>query len=676
MLATATRPFRLHTKLPGLDLHVRSFTGEEAISKLFRFRLLVHADVHIPTAQLLGQNVTFTMELRSPLEERSYLGMIASVDELGVDEHDRVLYSLEVVPRLWAMTQTVRSRVFEKLDPLGIIDQVFAGSGIRISAQKRPEHQEDRVRPYCVQYFESDFEFVVRLLEEEGYIYQYEAEWDEPVFAIRYFPSWFPRLGPIPFHEVIGGPEERIASWKKTRILTATAVSARDHFFEAASPVLKGAAAVPAPNAAIPGWEPLAAGWSAPIERYPGQWAHLFEEISMNGSEMPLNGYIEFGANRALHDLQQVAGSTSASEGTSNCRRLAPGRIFDLIEHPASAGEHFVISVRHKGSQALDHSTGSAHGFSYENQFTSVPYAGTMMYLPPRSTRKPLIHGCQTAKVVGAAPADEIWTDKYGRVQVQFWWDCGSTRSCWVRVATPWAGSGWGMQHIPRVGQEVVVAFLDGDPDRPLIVGSVYNPLHMPPFDLPANKTQSGIRTRSTPGGSAGESNEICFEDARGAEELYIHAQKDRTAIVENDSAELVRHDRFDVVKHDLDATTKGDKREAIAGNSSLKVDQDCMADIAGNLGIRADNIHLKAGTIVIEADAISIRTTDKEFIHLGRGGGITIDSKGSQVWVNCGGAGSPADGCFTEPAPPVDPFAPPEPPPAPPEDDPCHLKT
>ena len=174
------------------------------------------------------------------------------------------------------------------------------------------------------------------------------------------------------------------------------------------------------------------------------------------------------------------------------------------------------------------------------------------MYLPPRSTRKPLIHGCQTAKVVGGTAADEIWTDKYGRVQVQFWWDRDSTRSCWIRVATSWAGSGWGIQHIPRVGQEVVVTFLDGDPDRPLIVGSVYNPLHMPPFSLPGNKTQSGIRTHSTPDGGAGESNEICFEDAKGDEEIYIHAQKDRDGKSSRTSSargNWFEHDRFDVVE-------------------------------------------------------------------------------------------------------------------------------
>ena len=421
-------------------------------------------------------------------------------------------------------------------------------------------------------------------------------------------------------------------------------------------------------EAAVPGWEKLDANWSASIDRYPGQWAHLFEEVSMNGEDEDLNGYIDFGESRASHDLRQVAGSASASEGVSNCYRLKPGCVFDLVEHPTSAGEHFVISVRHKASQALDSSTGGAHQFQYENHFTSIPYAGTTMYLPPRSTRKPVIYGCQTAKVVGAEEASEIWTDKFGRVQVRFWWDHDRTRSCWIRVATSWAGSGWGVQHVPRVGQEVVVTFLDGDPDRPLIVGSVYNPAHMPPFKLPENKTQSGIRTRSTPDGDIGESNEICFEDARGSEEIYIHAQKDRTAIVENDSAEFVGHDRFDVVAGDFHATTKGEKREVIAGTSSLKVDKDCMNDFGGNLGIQAKKIHLKAGTIVIEADEISIRSTksNEEFIHLKGGGGITIDSKGSQVWLNCGGAGSPGEGCYTDPAAPADPFeAPPAPAPA-----------
>jgi hypothetical protein len=245
------------------------------------------------------------------------------------------------------------------------------------------------------------------------------------------------------------------------------------------------------------------------------------------------------------------------------------------------------------------------------------------------------------------------------------------------------------MQHIPRVGQEVVVTFLDGDPDRPLIVGSVYNPSQMPPFDVPENRTQSGIRTRSSPK-TADQSapagfNEIRFEDKQDGEQLYIHAQKDRDEEVEhdatrwvgndstdevgndsrsvvwNDSRNLVWNDRWDVVGRDFQATTRRNKVELIKGASRLTVEGDSMELINGFLGVRSDKkIHLKAPTIVIEADTISLRTTEsgREFIHLEKGSGITIDSKGDKVWINTGGAGSPADGTYTEPELPSDPFS------------------
>jgi type VI secretion system secreted protein VgrG len=636
-LTAVARPFRLQTKSGIHDLWIRSFSGEEAVSKLFRFRLLAHADSHIPLAELLGQDVAFVIELRN--QERRFLAKIAFVEELGLEEHHRVLYGLELVPRLWATTQTIRARVFEDKDPLDIVKEVLSESGSLVSIDRRPD--SDHARPYCVQYFESDFDFAVRLLEEEGYIYLCGSHEGNPALFVKHFPSPFPSLGPLPFHEGPGGPGERIASWKKTRVLTATAVNARDHLFHAMSPVLEGTASVPGLEAAMPGWEPLDAPWSAPIDRYPGEWAHLFD-----GGDQPREGYNDFGAKRAWRDLRQVAGSASAGEGAGNCHRLAPGHVFELEGRPASRGEYFVVSVRHRGSQALDHSTGGNQEFDYENQFTAVPYASTTMYLPPRATRKPAIHGCQTAQVVGAPGAGEIWTDKFGRVQVRFWWDKEGANSCWIRVATPWAGSNWGVQHIPRVGQEVVVAFLDGDPDRPLIVGSVCNPSQMPPFELPRNRTQSGIRTNSTPGGERAKANEIRFEDKHGGEKVYIRAQKDR----------------YDVVERDCHVTTKRDKREVVGGDSDATVGGDCMTVVGGKLGIGADEIHLQARKIVIEADAISIRTTNPhgEFIRIDKSGGITIESKGERVWINCGGADTPEEGCLAEPAQPEDPFAPP----------------
>ena len=228
LLTAAVRPYTLQTAIDGCNLLIRSFTGEESVSRLFRFRLLVDTYPYIPTPQLLGQNVVFLIQIRRG-QPRRFLAKIHSVEELGRDEHKRASYALELVPRLWALTQTVQSRVFENLDALNIIESVFVDSGIQIRAHTR-EKEPMPVRPYCVQYFESDFDFVARLLEEEGYIYQCGADRDQPTFEIECFPSAFPKLGPIPFHEVTGSHEERIGRWQKTRVLTATARTARDHY--------------------------------------------------------------------------------------------------------------------------------------------------------------------------------------------------------------------------------------------------------------------------------------------------------------------------------------------------------------------------------------------------------------------------------------------------------------
>jgi type VI secretion system secreted protein VgrG len=280
----ATQPFTLQIK--GLDAYkvfVRSFTGEEGISKLFRFRLQVdiYPAASYPAAsatQLLGQEAVLKVELQ-PGKVRKFLATICSVEEAGADEHDCACYELELVPRLWPLYQTVRSRVFEDVKPLDIIAKVLTGSGVKVLADSSAE---DRTRPYCVQYFESDFDFVVRLLEEEGYIYLYGGdEKDEPTFAIKRIPFSFPDPLSLTFDERGGGHEERIGSWRKTRSVTATAMTGRDHFFQAPSPVLQGVASVPASTPAIPGWEALNATWPASVDRYPGQWAHLFEGVSM-----------------------------------------------------------------------------------------------------------------------------------------------------------------------------------------------------------------------------------------------------------------------------------------------------------------------------------------------------------------------------------------------------------
>ena len=212
-----------------------------------------------------------------------------------------------------------------------------------------------------------------------------------------------------------------------------------------------------------------------------------------------------------------------------------------------------LTSVSHTARQA-GYRSGESDGGTYENQFTCIPAA--VPYRPSRTTPKPVVPGTQTAVVVGPA-GEEIFTDKYGRVKVQFHWDRegknDADSSCWVRVGTPWAGKNWGMIHIPRIGQEVIITFLEGDPDRPIIVGSVYNADMMPPYELPQNKTQSGLKSRSTLQGTPDNFNELRFEDKKGEEKIYFHAEKDYEQVVENNFTQKIGFDKKDPGKQTID---------------------------------------------------------------------------------------------------------------------------
>jgi uncharacterized protein involved in type VI secretion and phage assembly len=236
--------------------------------------------------------------------------------------------------------------------------------------------------------------------------------------------------------------------------------------------------------------------------------------------------------------------------------------------------------------------------------------------------------------------SEEIWTDKYGRVRVKFPWDTGTLGSCWVRTGTAWAGTQWGSLNVPRIGQEVIVSFLDGDPDRPIIVGSVYNANNMPCYVLPAKKAQSGIVSRSTKGGNSSTFNEIRFDDTAGKEQLIVHAENDQFNVVENDSHTVIN----------------GDRMVQVDGSQSLKIGVNRHEKVGKVMTVEADEeIHLKAKKIVIEAEQISLRTSEggKEFFYLEKKGGITIDSKGTRVWLNCGGAHAPDDGTAAAPTAP-----------------------
>src|SRR2546427_1126434 len=241
-----------------------------------------------------------------------------------------------------------------------------------------------------------------------------------------------------------------------------------------------------------------------------------------------------------------------------------------------------LVSVRHAARTAYGPS--ESEPLKYQNSFVAIPYS--VPFRPPRTKHRPVVRGSQTAVVVGKS-GEEIWTDKHGRVKVQFHWDRNGKKnedsSCWVRVATSWAGKSWGFIQIPRMGQEVIVDFLEGDPDRPIITGRVYNAEQTPPYTLPGDQTQSGVKSRSSKGGGTDNFNEIRFEHKKGSEQIVIHAEKDEQVDVENDRTESVGHDEDTTIGHDRTQKGQNDETITIGGNRTESVDKDEQITIGGN---------------------------------------------------------------------------------------------
>ena len=374
------------------------------------------------------------------------------------------------------------------------------------------------------------------------------------------------------------------------------------------------------------------------------------------------------GARYARIRLEEKEATLTTVRGASNCMGFECGYKFTLTDHfRDSSNVSYSLTALEHHARNTSYSAGYPDPFEYSNRFEAIP--SSVPYRSPRLARKPAIHGSQTAVVVGKS-GEEIWTDNYGRVKVQFFWDRqgrhDENSSCWVRVAQGWAGKQWGMIHIPRIGQEVVVNFLEGDPDRPIITGSVYNADHMTPYPLPAEQTKSATKSLSSKGG--GGFNEIRFEDRKGSEQVFLHAEKDIDIRVKNDRREWIgrdRHlivvrDKLEQIKRDTHIEVERDRIEKIGrdhhleiagkaavkigGSNSLSVTGDVIEQFNGNHSSQVtQNLYLKAMQIVIEA------TTG---ITLKVGGNfITIDMSGvaikgmPMVQINSGGAalsGSP----------------------------------
>ena len=319
---------------------------------------------------------------------------------------------------------------------------------------------------------------------------------------------------------------------------------------------------------------------------FPGGYAQRFDGITPGGGDRAsdIQNIFQDNARTAAIRMQQETTPALSIAGQSTCRQFTAGHKFTLDRHFNANGAYVLTHVGHSATMGDTYTTGSDTSPIYENTFECIPTA--LPFKPAQTTPRPTVEGTQTAVVVGN-PGDEIFTDKYSRVKVQFPWDRqgqhDANSSCWVRVGTLWAGKQWGMIHIPRVGQEVIVAFEEGDPDRPIIVGSVYNAEQMPPYDLPANMTQSGIKSRSSKGGSPANYNEFRFEDKKGSELITLHAEKDQSISVEHDETHRVGHDRTKTIDHDETTHVKHDRTETVDNNETITIGVDRTETVGDN---------------------------------------------------------------------------------------------
>lgn len=696
------RPMRLTTPLGADALVLVGFEGHEGISQLFHYHLdLVSEESTVAFDRLLGQKVSIEWELREGVK-RYFHGIVSRFSQ-AERSFTLTRYSMEVVPQLWLLTRKVRSRIFQHVSVPDILTKVFDGLDVvnQISGSFEP-------RDYCAQYRESDFAFASRLMEEEGIYYYFQHTQSGHSLVLGNTPQSHPDVsdGDIIYEEAIGGEreEDRVWRWEKTQDLRSGKYTLWDHCFELPGKHLEAEKPVKEDVTLGRTSHKLTAGGNSALEiyDYPGGYAQRFDGIDKSGGECSSEVQKIFTDNGRTVGIRMQAETAEALviAGAGNCQQLAAGYKFGLDRHFSDAGKYVLTSVDHQCRQPLASDGGQGSEFEYENRFTAIPFG--IPYRPQRITPVPVVQGTQTAVVVGP-PGEEIFTDKYGRVKVQFHWDRDgmndANSSCWVRVGSMWAGKRWGMIHIPRIGQEVIVDFLEGHPDQPIIVGSVYNSEQMPPYKLPDYKTKSGIRSNSTANGGRNNCNEIRFEDKIGSEQFFMKAEKDMDVWVQNDCKERIGQDRHVIVERDLKHQVKrhcemmvtenykekigGDAHLTVTGAQKIAIGGDQNLHVKGGLNEKCDSnlsvtaggkhqskagtvfaieggqeVHIKGGmNVVIEAGLQLTIKAGSNFVSIGPAG---VAIQGTLVNINSGGAAGSGSGCSpTSPSAPSEPAEP-----------------
>jgi type VI secretion system secreted protein VgrG len=560
----------------------------EALGRMYTFQVeLASTRSDIGIADVLGTSMTVVLDLPAG-GERYFNGIVTRFAYRGWRD-GMASYEAVLRPALWLLTRSTNCRIFQDKSALDIVKAVCgdAAYGGLVALDAGQLSSTPAARPYCVQYRESDFNFVCRLLEEEG-IYFYFTHQDGAhtmVLADSYGAhAAVSGYATVEFRDEAAGRDplaEAVTRFAPAGEIQPSVVALNDFDFEKASASTTGALLVKATIAAAFG-QPSYEHYD-----YPGRYQAAAAGNAQARARM-----------EALH------GQCEQVEGAGDARGLSTGALFTLSDHPRDdQNREFLITAAETEIVGTDYSSGrmgsvGGTGGSTEFRCAFKAVGKEHSYRAPASARKPTVQGPQTAMVVGKA-GEEIWTDKYGRIKLQFHWEregkSDETSSCWVRVQQGWAGKGWGMMFVPRIGMEVVVSFLEGDPDQPLVTGCVYNGDSMPPYPLPDEQTKATIKSNSSKGG--GGFNELRFEDKKGSEEIFVQAEKDCKRLVKND-------DTLDVGNNQT-VTIKGDQKVTVSKTIVVEATTSIELKVgSSSIKIEPAKITLKSTQIAVEAEA------------------------------------------------------------------------
>jgi type VI secretion system secreted protein VgrG len=623
------QPARITTALPAEDLLFLAMDGTEELGRPFAYRIdLLSPKDDVDLEALLGKDAC--VELDQPTGGTRYFhGYVTDVALTGYDGR-YVSYRAHLRPWLWFLTRSADCKIFQEKSVPDIIKDVFRAHGF--SDFKDTLSGSYPTWDYCVQYRETAFNFVSRLMEAEGIYYYFVHEEGKHTLVLADSYSGhepLPVYSTIPFHpQTASVSEEHISEWLLTKSVQPGQFAMVDYDFRK-----------PRANLAV----------NSTVAR---EHAHAdFEVFDYPGE------YDERGEGDAYvrARIEEIHAQYERARGGTDVRGVCAGGLFSLTDHPRDdQNREYLVVASHQHVSLGGYDSAAGEGLQYQCHFEAIE--AHTPFRAARLTPRPVIQGPQTAIVVGKS-GREIWTDEYARVKVKFHWDrLGKDEncSCWVRVSQSWAGKTWGGMQIPRIGQEVIVDFLEGDPDQPIVTGRVYNADNMPPYPLPDNATMSTFKTNSSKGG--GGFNELRFEDKKGEEQVFVHAEKNMDIRVKNDRFETIGHDRHLVVERDKRENVKNDRHELvgnhhnkeIGGDYNLKIKGKEAKSVTKTLSLTVDgevvevfkdahseqvtkDYYLKAENVVIEGTSnVTVKVGDS-YIAI-ESGGIKIGTTGKIV--------------------------------------------